>query len=221
MAIHKTPTTAQTSAPATAQSATYSQTQTGNAQDQELLNEKKRAINEVFALFKLNYHNQFSAAFPDTETLHHAKRLWLEALAAFEAQDIMQGAKRAILQSEYLPTVHKMLQLCAAGENGLPEARAAYREACNAPSPKTNHNWSHPAVYHAGRESNWYFLSNNPESIAYPVFVEHYRKLCARVLQGEKLSAPEQLKLEENPGTPLSKEENAQKMAALRAELGI
>ncbi|WP_299588313.1 replication protein P [uncultured Microbulbifer sp.] len=221
MANHKNPITAQTSAPATDRSATYSQTQTGSGQSQEQLNEKKRVINEVFALFKLNYHNQFSAAFPDTETLHHAKRLWLEALLSFAPQDIMQGAKRAILQSEYLPTVHKMLQLCAAGENGLPEARAAYREACNAPSPKTNHKWSHPVVYHAGRESNWHFLANNPESIAYPVFAEHYRKLCARVLEGEKLSAPEPLKLEEKPGTPLSKEENAQKMAALRAELGI
>ncbi|WP_413663425.1 replication protein P [Microbulbifer sp. CNSA002] len=221
MAIHKTPTTTPTSAPATGQSATYSQTQTGSEQGQELLNEKKRAINEVFALFKLNYHNQFSAAFPDTETLHHAKRLWLEALLAFAPQDIMQGAKRAILQSEYLPTVHKMLQLCAAGENGLPEARAAYREACNAPSPKTNYNWSHLAIYHAGRESNWFFLANNPESIAYPVFAEHYRKICERVLGGEKLTVPEQLKLEENPGSPLSKEENSKRLSEMRAKLGI
>ncbi|MCX2781297.1 replication protein P [Microbulbifer thermotolerans] len=181
----------------------------------------KRAINEVFALFKLNYHNQFSAAFPDTETLHHAKRLWLEALAAFSPQEIMAGAKRAILQSEYLPTVHKMLTLCAAGENGLPDARAAYREACNAPSPRANYNWSHPAVYHAGRETGWFFLASNSESIAYPVFAEHYRKLCVRVLEGEKLPVPEQLQLEEKPGKPLSKEENAKKLAELRAELDI
>ncbi len=114
-----------------------------------------------------------------------------------------------------------MLQLCAAGDNGLPDARAAYREACNASSPKANFNWSHPAVYHAGRESNWFFLANNAESVAYPVFAEHYRKICARVLEGEKLPLPAQLQLEEKPGTPLSKEENAQKMAALRAKLDI
>ncbi|MBB3063247.1 replication protein P [Microbulbifer rhizosphaerae] len=178
-------------------------------------------INEVFALFKLNYHNQFSAAFPDTDTLHHAKRLWLEALSAFAPEQIMAGAKRAILQSEYLPTVHKMLTLCAAGENGLPESRAAYREACNAPSPKASHNWSHPAVYHAGREANWFFLANNPESVAYPVFAEHYRKICARVLEGEQLAPPRQEKLEQNPGKPLSKAENAKKLAELRAELKL
>ncbi|GAA5524843.1 hypothetical protein Maes01_01402 [Microbulbifer aestuariivivens] len=175
----------------------------------------------MFGLLKLSYHNQFNAAFPDTETLHLAKRLWLESLEAFTPEQIVAGAKRAIKQCEYLPTVHKMLQLCAAGDNGLPDARAAYREACNAPSPKANYHWSHPAVYHAGREANWFFLANNPESTAYPVFAEHYRKLCARVLEGEQLPAPEQLRLEDNPGKPLSKEENAEKMAALRAELDL
>lgn len=153
--------------------------------------------------------------------MNHAKRLWLESLEAFSPAEIVAGAKRAIRQSEYLPTVHKMLTLCAAGDNGLPDARAAYREACNAPSPKAGFAWSHPAVYHAGRESNWFFLANNPESVAYPVFAERYRKICTRVLEGEKLPAPEQLKLEDNPGEPLSKSENAKKMAALRAELDI
>lgn len=133
----------------------------------------------------------------------------------------MAGAKRAILQSEYLPTVHKMLQLCAAGENGLPEPRAAYREACNAPSPKADCDWSHPAVYHAGREANWFFLANNPESVAYPVFAERYRKICAQVMAGEQLAPPQREKLEQNPGKPLSKAENAKKLAELRAELKL
>lgn len=215
-----------TSGPGTDPSSTSSRTQTGSSAQSgtkadEALDAKKRALNEVFGLLKLGYHNQFNAAFPDTETLNHAKRLWLESLQAFSPEEIVAGAKRAIRQSEYLPTVHKMLTLCAAGDNGLPEARAAYREACNAPSPKAEFNWSHPAVYHAGRESNWFFLANNSESVAYPVFAEHYRKICARVLEGEKLPAPEQLKLEESPGKPLSKEENAQKMAELRAQLDL
>lgn len=173
----------------------------------------------MFALFRLNYHNQFSAAFPDTDTLRHAQRLWLEALAAFTPEQILAGAKRAILESEYLPTVHKMLTLCAA--SGLPEPRAAYREACNAPSPKANFNWSHPAVYHAGKASDWFFLGSSPESTAFPVFAEHYRKLCTRVLAGEELPPPQATPLEHNPGKPLSKAENAQKLAQLRTELEL
>ncbi|UHQ56798.1 replication protein P [Microbulbifer sp. YPW16] len=218
MARSNTPTTRE---PGIAPSSTSSRTQTGSGAGDEQLNERKRALNEVFGLLKLSYHNQFNSAFPDTETLNHAKRLWLESLAAFSPAQIVAGAKRAIRQSEYLPTVHKMLQLCAAGDNGLPEARAAYREACNAPSPKAAFNWSHPAVYHAGREANWFFLANNPEHVAYPVFAEHYRKICARVLEGDALPAPEQPLLEEKPGEPLSKAENAERMAQLRAELEL
>ncbi|WP_175453046.1 replication protein P [Microbulbifer yueqingensis] len=220
MARSNTP-TATTREQGTAPSSTSSRTQTGNASGGEQLDERKRALNEVFGLLKLSYHNQFNSAFPDTETLNHAKRLWLESLAAFTPAQMVAGAKRAIRQSEYLPTVHKMLQFCAAGDNGLPEARAAYREACNAPSPKATFNWSHPAVYHAGRAANWFFLANNPEHVAYPVFAEHYRKICARVLEGEALPKPEQPLLEEKPGKPLSKTENAERMAKLRAELEL
>ena len=39
------------------------------------------AINQVFALFRLNYHNQYYAAFPDAQQLNQIKKLWLDALA--------------------------------------------------------------------------------------------------------------------------------------------
>ncbi|MBY6213082.1 hypothetical protein KUV95_16140 [Microbulbifer agarilyticus] len=175
----------------------------------------------MFGLLKLSYHNQFNSAFQDVQTLNHAKRLWLESLAGFSPEQILAGAKRAIKQCEYLPTVHKMLQLCAEGENGLPDPRAAYREACNAPSPKANQKWSHPAVYHAGRAADWFFLANNPESSAYPVFASHYKKVCERLLAGESLPAPQQVQLEHQPSKPLSKAENAKKLAELRAQLKI
>ncbi|QHQ40927.1 hypothetical protein GTQ55_15790 [Microbulbifer hydrolyticus] len=178
-------------------------------------------MNEVFGLLKLSYHNQFNAAFPDVQTLNHAKRLWLESLAGFSPEQMVAGAKRAIKQCEYLPTVHRMLQLCAEGDGGLPEARAAYREACNAPSPKANYRWSHPAVYHAGRAADWFFLANNPESSAYPVFAAHYKKICERLMAGESLPAPQQVQLEHQPAKPLSKAENAKKLAELRAQLKI
>lgn len=172
-------------------------------------------------MLKLGYHNQFNAAFPDVQTLNHAKRLWLESLAGFSPEEMVAGAKRAIKQCEYLPTIHRMLQLCAEGDSGLPDPRAAYREACNAPSPKANHKWSHPAVYHAGRAADWFFLANNPESSAYPVFASHYKKICERLMAGESLPAPSQVQLEHQSAKPLSKAENAKKLAELRAQLKI
>ena len=111
------------------------------------------AINQVFALFRLNYHNQYYAAFPDAEQLKQIKKLWLEALAEFPPEQVLRGAKHAIENSEYLPTLHRMLDCCrdAVADLGLPSATDAYREACAAPSPRSAQPWSHPAVYLAGR----------------------------------------------------------------------
>ncbi|NCF19406.1 MAG: hypothetical protein GWP63_14275, partial [Haliea sp.] len=57
----------------------------------------------MFALFRLNYHNQYYAAFPDAEQLKQIKKLWLESLADYPVEQILKGAKHAIEHSEYLP----------------------------------------------------------------------------------------------------------------------
>ncbi len=180
-------------------------------------------INQVFELFRINYHNQYFSAFADINTLNQAKRLWLETLQRFPADVILRGAKKAIEESEYLPTLHKMITYCQGSPelHGLPDTHSAYVEACQAPSPKAEYDWSHPAVYHAGRASDWYFLANNSERIAFPVFREHYQALCARVLRGDTLPAPEFKRLPETVETPLSKDENRQRLASLRQELDL
>ena len=141
------------------------------------------AINQVFALFRLNYHNQYYAAFPDAEQLKQIKKLWLESLADYPVEQILKGAKHAIEHSEYLPTLNRMLECCQQGlaDFGLPAAHDAYVEACQAPSPRSAQRWSHPAGYRAGRDSDWFFLANNTERNTWPVFEEHYQPDCARV----------------------------------------
>lgn len=181
------------------------------------------AINQVFALFRLNYHNQYYAAYPDAGQLGQIKKLWLDSLADFPVEQILLGAKHAIENSEYLPTLHRMLDCCreAAGDLGLPRATDAYREACIAGNPKSAQAWSHPAVYLAGRDSDWFFLANNPESVTWPVFRRHYEAYCARVLHGEVLEIPEPAALERDAPEPLSREEQLQALAKLRKESGL
>ena len=58
------------------------------------------ALNQVFALFRLNYHNQYYAAYPDESQLVQIKRLWLDALAEIPVDQILKGAKHAIENSE-------------------------------------------------------------------------------------------------------------------------
>lgn len=181
------------------------------------------AINQVFALFRINYHNQYYSAFKDNELLNQARRLWLNSLAQFAPETILRGARKVIEESEYLPTLHRMIRACQGEPEkfGLIDAHAAYVEACRASSPKAAYNWSHPAVYHAGCASDWYFLTSNPEKIAFPVYERHYLKMCERVMNGEQLPAPNAPALPQTIETPLSKEENLKRMEALRKQLDI
>lgn len=181
------------------------------------------AINQVFALFRINYHNQYYAAFKDNELLNQARRLWLNSLAQFAPETILRGARKVIEESEYLPTLHRMIRACQGDPSkfGLVDAHQAYVEACRAPSPKAAFAWSHPAVYHAGCASDWYFLTTNAEKTAFPIFERHYLKLCERVMNGTELPAPNVPALPETIERPLSKEENAKRMEELRKQLDL
>jgi len=177
----------------------------------------------VFALFRLNYHNQYYAAYPDQSQLQQIKKLWLDALAELPVEQILKGAKHAIEHSEYLPTLHRMIECCQAGlvELGLPAAHDAYIEACRAASPKSAQQWSHPAVYLAGRDSDWFFLANNEERRAWPVYREHYQRYVSAVLRGEELEVPSPQALEKKPAHPLSREEQIAHLKKLRADSGL
>lgn len=118
-----------------------------------------------------------------------AKRLWLKALSGYCYHNIMRAGDLASKESQYLPTLAEITRRCDAyvGEN-MPNAYQAYIEACRAPEPKADFNWSHPAVYYAGRASDWFFLASNTESLAFPVFKRNYEILLQRLQNGETLS---------------------------------
>jgi hypothetical protein len=202
-----------------------STTGAGQAREESLKPDQAHidAITQVFALFRVNYHNQYYAAFNDIELLNQAQRLWLHSLVEFTPETILRGAKKVIKESDYLPTLNRMVRACQGSpeEFGLPDAHKAYVEACQAPSPKAAYAWSHPAVYHAGCASDWYFLASNNEKNAFPIFERHYLKLCARVINGEELPAPNVPALPQTIETPLTREENLKRMDDLRKQLDL
>lgn len=177
----------------------------------------------MFALFRINYHNQYYKAYSDTQVLNQIKKLWLESLSQFKPDTILRGARKVIEESEYLPTLNRMIRACQGEPEkfGLIDAHRAYVEACRAPSPKAAYAWSHPAVYHAGCASDWFFLANNSEKNAFPIFERHYLKICERVMNGEELPAPNTPALPEHIEKPLSKEENVKRMEDLRKQLNL
>ena len=181
------------------------------------------ALNQIFVEFELVYHNQYHKAFPTLEKLQYAKQLWFSNFEQYTPEQILHAAHRAVKESEYLPTIRGLLKYCE-GEfalYGLPDARSAYIEACQAPSPKSECSWSHPAVYHAGIASDWFFLANNIEKIAFPIFERNYRLLCERVRNGESLNLPITKALPESLPATLSKDEQLQKIRGIRKKLKI
>jgi len=155
--------------------------------------------------------------------LTQIKKLWFESLQQFAPETLLRGARKVIEESEYLPTLNRMIRACQGDPEslGLVDAHTAYIEACKARSPKAAHNWSHPAVYHAGVASDWYFLATNSEKIAFPVFERHYVRICEKVMNGIELPLPNAPLLPETIETPLSKEENQQRLSALLKQFDL
>lgn len=174
-------------------------------------------------MFRINYHNQYYAAFNHTDQLNQAKRLWLEALSGFASEHILLGAKQVIETSEYLPTLSKMIDAChtALTDQGLPPARSAYQEACNARSPRSAQPWSHPAVYFAGRDTGWFYLENHSERETWPVFEQHYRHWCQRALAGETLTITAPAALATPEPVILPQEAQLAAVRALRENTGL
>ena len=122
-----------------------------------------------------------------------------------------------------LPTLNRMMEACrtSLGEFGLPSSRDAYLEACLAPAPKTSAPWSHPAVYLAGRDSDWFFLANETESKTWPVFRAHYERWVSRAARGETLQGPERVAIAPPETATPSADEQMTHLARLRKEIGL
>jgi hypothetical protein len=198
-------------------------TEVGQTDDPSARDHLIDAINQVFALFRLNYHAQFFKAFTTEAELVQIKKLWLSELDRFSAQTLLRAAKAIIEGSDYLPTLHTMIRHCETYSDRakLPDAHSAYLEACRAPSPKASYRWSHPAIYFAGKACDWYFLQTNSESIAYPIFKHKYQDYCDRVRAGEVLAITPAAVLEHQPEPESDKAKSLAKLAELRAALDL
>lgn len=181
------------------------------------------AINQVFALFRVNYHNQYYKAFPDKETLSISKKLWLESLKNYPAATILQACEQLVRGQDYLPTLSQMLRTVRIhGGDSLPEVHRAFVEACEAPSPKKNYTWSHPLVYHAGLLTGWNRLSSQPESFTFPLFRKHFEQLEQSYLAGKPFTLPDRQDSEDPAGEPaVDSEEARERLKAIRSELKL
>ena len=180
------------------------------------------AISQLFTELELAYHNQFHKAYGDSRTLAMAKQLWLKMLAGFEPAAIVAAGRSAIAESEYLPTLHTLQRHCTALHSAsLPQVREAFIEACMAQAPYSNVSWSHPIVYHCGKETGWQFLRGEIEAKTLPVFERNYAMLVARLQRGETLHTPLPQALPDPGKASLNDEQQREQLARLREELAL
>lgn len=181
------------------------------------------AINQVFAEFEFAYHNQFHKAFADLESLTIAKKYWLSNVEEYCPSHIVAAGKKLIKSREYLPSIAAFLVECEKGYElfGLPSVRNAYIEACGASSPKASHDWSHEAVYFAGKTTGWFLLANEPEKTTFPLFEFNYMQVVKKVMTGQDLMVTPPLALKETLSNPTSKRVTKERLAKLKSELGL
>lgn len=197
-----------------------SPTEAGQIDSHANRNDLIDSINQIFALFRINFHNQYYKAYPDVELLNQAKKLWLESLKNFDSRTLLNATKRIIEEQEYLPTLHQMLTFCAMGDSYTPSPHQAYVEACQASSPKAQYDWSHPAVYEAGRRSDWFFLGTTPEHLAFPVYKDNYGAVLKELGKGLQLEIPKLENLYSSVNSkPIGKKEGLAKIKLLRKKL--
>lgn len=181
------------------------------------------AVGRVFAEMEHAYHNQFHKAFPDTESLVIAKKHWLGYLQEYPPTSVIEAIRSIVKSEAYLPSLNTLISYCeqVAVGDAMPDERQAYLEACQAPSPKNSHSWSHAAVYHAGKACGWFFLANESENKSFPLFCYHYRLCQQRLLSGEELRVEHPQALPATVVPRLDSDELQRRIRKLKQELNL
>ena len=156
------------------------------------LQEFIKSIDTLFVKLELAYHYQFYKVFGSDEKLHEGKKLWANSLKSYDIETI-DAATEAIIQSQpYLPTLTDILKTCNEHrkKTSLPSADEAFIEARKSFSPRKEFNWSHAAVYYAGKKTGWNLINEKDGKEIFYDFKRNYDELIKQVNNGRILEIP-------------------------------
>ncbi|WP_235009129.1 replication protein P [Marinobacterium lutimaris] len=161
-------------------------------QEQVIADETKVLVNMIFTRFMAIYGHKFKSCFETEQEIRIAKREWALSLRGYGERELVAAVNRCKETLAWMPTISEFLAIIRDldGDFGLPPLRDAYTEACMFADHPRAHDWSHPAVYLAGRNTGWFELRSEDEPEVLPKFSYHYDVLCRRVRQGEELELP-------------------------------
>ena len=108
------------------------------------------------------------------------------------ARQIKNGLNRAC-KGEFLPSLGRLIQCCQPDlkELGLPDTEQAWQEACNHSHEVIQHQWSHDAVYLAGRRVGWHAIRSAGGDVQVSrlkkTFINVYQQLVEDTIRGADL----------------------------------
>lgn len=189
----------------------------------------KIAMTQLWLRMSEIYGAQFANQYG--EVGGEAFQTWCLGLRDMTEAMIKRGFTRLLArESAFVPNLNEFRTLCLPNPEdlGLPAVEIAYREACNNGHRVLGANWSHPAVYHAGKAVGWFELRSEPDSRTRPRFKTAYAAICQRVMAGEAFTLPEPdaTRLEHHTQgkavtTEQSKQAARQALASMKQSLGM
>lgn len=152
-------------------------------------------VNEIFKEL-MSACPAWRVTFTDAQILADTKKSYVKALMDAKISDfemIKLGVSKARLDpSDFFPSPGKFVSWCKPSPEdlGLSPMDIAYREACNNAHIVFARQWSHPAVYQAGKETGWFKLRSEQQRYTRPEFKAVYADICERVMKGEVFEVP-------------------------------
>jgi len=154
--------------------------------------ETKTLVNMIFARFMAIYGHKFKSCFETQDEIRIAKREWALSLAGFGESELVAAVDHCKESLAWMPTISEFLKILQqiGGDHGLPPVLQAYNEACMNADHPSRHQWSHRAVYHAGKATDWFRLRTEEQDHVLADFRYNYEVICRRVRAGEELDQP-------------------------------
>lgn len=140
--------------------------------------------------FSIIYGHRWTSIYPDAAARELAKREWALALNHVTVNQIAKGVEHCRRHSKWPPSIPEFVEHCEDWQSILPNSNEAYQEACRASYPYQEHEWSHPAVYHAAKSVGFYELRTGSSKNIRNIFDRAYEVATRRVKNGEDLTAP-------------------------------
>lgn len=149
------------------------------------------SIDEFFLRMQGIYDHYWTSRWPTPESLRAAKAEWADGLLGCSAERIQIGIERARRHHKKPPHLPEFIECCLPHlrEFGLPDPEAAYREACRWSHAPGAAKWSHPVVYHAGRQVGWFDMQQVLNE-SQKQFFKIYRALCREAMAGKQFELP-------------------------------